>query len=164
MLSRYALAGWIPAYVIYLILEKKWKHLSIITLTGILCFVLLFLLPVGWDTFIRLASLPADYVSFAARVWKDSPDTFSTAPGFAWFFGPQKTWLLHRLLLCLSFIVPLLFILYRRKRRATNLPLAALKLTLVIFYCFIDVPYLYLFYTSSFVSLIAVTLAVPETA
>jgi len=50
----------------------------------------------------------------------------------------------------------------RRKKKIANIPLAALKLSLVIFYCFIDVPYLYLIYTSSFVSLIAVALMVRE--
>ncbi|HXB94252.1 MAG TPA: hypothetical protein VNU70_03800, partial [Puia sp.] len=136
--------------------------LSIITLTGMLCFVLLFLLPVGWTTVLRLASLPGDYVAFAARVWKDSPDVFSTAPGLAWFFGPRHIARLHGLLLTLSFTVPLLFVLFGRRGRAANLPLAALKISLVIFYCFIDVPYLYLFYTSSFVSLISVTLALRD--
>ena len=165
MLSRYALAGWIPAYLLILILDKKWKQLGIVALTGILCFVLLFLVPVGWATFLRLAGLPDHYVAFAARVWKDSPDTFSGAPGFAWFFGPARIAILHGLLLTLSFMVPLLFALAGRRRRPVqNLPLATLKISLVIFYCFIDVPYLYLFYTSSFVSLIAVTLALREPA
>ena len=49
------------------------------------------------------------------------------------------------------------------RRKAANLPLAALKLGLVIFFCVIDVPYLYLFYTSSFISLIALTLLFQET-
>ena len=43
-----------------------------------------------------------------------------------------------------------------------NIPLAALKISLVVFYCFIDVPYQYLFYTSSFVSLIALALLMRE--
>ncbi|HEY4335541.1 MAG TPA: hypothetical protein VGM89_06575, partial [Puia sp.] len=158
MLSRYALVGWIPAYLLWMAMEKKWRQLSIITLTGMLCFVLLFLLPVGLDTFVRLARLPGDYVAFAGRVWKDSPDVFSTAPGLAWFFGPQQVGLLHRLLIGLTFITPLAFLFVERRRRAANLPLAMLKLGLVVFFCFIDVPYLYLFYTSSFVSLIAMTL------
>lgn len=187
MLSRYSLVGWIPAYLLYLALERKWRHASIITLTGILCFILLFLLPVGWITFLRLARLPGDYIAFAARVWKDSPDVFSTAPGFAWFFGPKRIAVLHGWLVALSFTLPLLFVAgcqwYRHSltnpadpartpaNRATpahsiatrahpiaNIPLAGLKLALVVFYCFIDVPYLYLFYTSSFVSLIAITL------
>lgn len=168
MLSRYALVGWIPAYLLYLAFEKKWRDLSIITLTGILCFVLLFLLPVGLNTFLRLARLPGDYVAFAGRVWKDSPDLFVTAPGFAWFFGPERVGLLHKLLVMLTFIVPPLFILLGlrrfRNKMAANIPLAALKISLVIFYCFIDVPYLYLFYTSSFVSLIVITLLLRDPA
>ncbi|HEY4286888.1 MAG TPA: hypothetical protein VGN00_07295 [Puia sp.] len=185
LLSRYALVGWIPAYVLYLLLEKNGRSLLWFGLTSIVCFVLFFLLPVGWDTFLRLARLPGDYVAFAARVWKDSPDVFSTAPGFAWFFGPHKIGMLHRLLITFSFSAPLLFVIFyywkfRGSRRSApangptsatrpasastpaNLPLATLKLTLVVFYCFIDVPYLYLFYTSSFVSLIAVTLLLRE--
>jgi len=158
MLSRYALIGWIPAYLLCLALEKKWRQLSIITLTGMLCFVLLFLLPVGFDTFVRLAKLPGDYVAFAGRVWKDSPDVFSTAPGFAWFFGPKHMGELHRLLIALTFISPVVVVIFGRRQNGANLPLAALKLGLMIFFCFIDVPYLYLFYTSSFISLIALTL------
>jgi hypothetical protein len=171
---------------LYLLLEKKGRSLFWFGLTSLACFVLFFLLPVGWETFLRLARLPGDYVAFAARVWKDSPDVFSTAPGFAWFFGPHRIALLHRLLIMLSFGAPLLFVIASRRSAAphrsaspgqstapspstamkipANLPLATLKLTLVVFYCFIDVPYLYLFYTSSFVSLIAVTLALRERA
>jgi len=168
MLSRYALVGWIPAYILYLVLEKKGRSLIWFAMTGAVCFVLFFLIPVGWETFLRLARLPGDYVAFAARVWKDSPDVFSTAPGFAWFFGPRRIALLHKFLITGSFALPLLFVggcywKFREKRPA-NLPLAALKLTLVVFYCFIDVPYLYLFYTSSFISLIAVTLLLREKA
>ena len=162
MLSRYALVGWIPAYLLYLVLEKKWRDLFVIAFMGGLCFVLLFLLPVGWATFLRLAQLPGNYVSFAARVWKDSPEVFSSAPGLAWFFGRGHVTLLHGLLISLSFIVPPVFMIAGRKHSSPNLPLATLKIALVIFYCFIDVPYLYLFYTSSFLSLIIVTLLLRE--
>jgi hypothetical protein len=169
MLSRYALVGWIPAYLVILALDKKWRQLSIIILMGILCFVLVFLIPVGWPTFLRLARLPGDYVPFAARVWNDSPDVFTTAPGLAGFFGPGRIALLHGWLIGLSFGLPLPFMVYcqwlsrTRKAAIANVPLAGLKLSLVIFYCFIDVPYLYLFYTSSFVSLIALVLLIRET-
>jgi hypothetical protein len=159
VLSRYALAGWIPAYLLWLILQKKRKQLSIVSLTGILCFVLLFLIPVGWITFTRLAHVPGNYVSFAGRVWKDAPDVFSTAPGLAWFFGRYGTVILHDLLILFSFTLPITFTLAALRQRRSNIPLAALKLSLVVFYCFIDVPYLYLFYTSSLVSLIILALA-----
>jgi len=166
MLSRYAFIGWVPAYLLYLVLERRWRYLLWFGLAGVGCFVLFFLIPVGWGTFLRLASLPGDYVAFAARVWKDSPDVFRTAPGFAWFFGARGTGLLHRLLLVGSFGVPMLFLAYCywrfRGGRPANLAVAMLKLTLVVFYCCIDVPYLYLFYTSSMVSLVVVTLALRQ--
>lgn len=162
MLSRYALVGWIPAYVLWLILQKRTKQLSIISLTGICCFVLIFLVPVGWVTFKRLAYLPHDYISFAGRVWKDSPDVFSTAPGLAWFFGRNGTAILHGLLIFLSFTLPMAFIVYAIRRGRNNVPLAVLKLSLVVFYCFIDVPYLYLFYTSSVVSLLILAMAMRD--
>jgi hypothetical protein len=172
MLSRYALVGWIPAYLLYLVLERRWRHLSIITLTGIICFTMLFLVPVGWTTTLRLIHLPGDYVAFADRVWNDSPAVFSTAPGLAWFFGRKGVAILHGLLITFSFTLPIAFtvLAYRRRksrpqgpnagRTLANIPLAALKLSLVIFYSFIDVPYLYLFYTSSLVSLIIMALLI----
>ncbi|MHA4812157.1 hypothetical protein ACX0G9_28945 [Flavitalea flava] len=164
MLSRYALVGWIPAYVLFLVLNRKWKQSAIFIFTGLACFVLLFLLPVGWPTFMRLAKLPADYVQFAAVVWEDSPNVFSTGSGLAWLFGPKRIRLLHTLLIALSFLVPLAGMLYcyfrNKTKKMANIPIAILKLTLVFFYSFIDVPYLYLFYTSSFVSLILITLVI----
>jgi len=179
MLSRYAFVGWIPAYLLYLALERRWRQLSIITLTGMLCFTLLFLVPVGWPTFLRLIHLPGDYVAFADRVWNDSPIVFSTAPGLAWFFGRKGVATLHGLLITFSFTLPALFTVLAWNRRArsrsqnpgtglnpartrplANIPIASLKLSLVIFYCFIDVPYLYLFYTSSLVSLIVMALLI----
>jgi hypothetical protein len=164
MLSRYALAGWIPAYLLYLLLTRKWKKATIFSFMGIVCLLFLFILPVGWPTFFRLVRLPGNYIQFAGVVWQDSPDVFSRSPGFAGLFGARHIALLHGLLIILSFTVPMLFMLYcyRKSRKngasVANIPLATLKLTLVVFYSFIDVPYLYLFYTSSFVSLISIAL------
>ncbi|MDP4258693.1 MAG: hypothetical protein Q8937_10730 [Bacteroidota bacterium] len=164
MLSRYALVGWIPAYLLYLFLHRKGRQAVLFTLVGLVCFLLLFLMPVGWDRFMSLAKLPGNYIRFAAIVWQDSPDVFSSSLGFAGFFGPSRIALLHGFLVALSFIVPSLFVLISyfrgRTREFANVPLAALKMSLVVFYSFIDVPYLYLFYTSSFVSLILVAFVV----
>jgi hypothetical protein len=64
---------------------------------------------------------------------------------------------LHDTLLIMTFAAPFLFIcfcLLQKKWKFQNINLACFKFSLVIFYQFIDVPYGYLFYTSSFVSLI----------
>ena len=166
MLSRYALIGWLPAFFIYLVLWKKKKQAFIFSVIGILFFLFLFIIPFGWNAFSRLIQLPSYYVDFSKRVWQDSPETFLNYIGFAKFFGPEKMHTLHTLLISLSFTVPTLFILcchfLRNKIRISNIPLAALKITIVIFYNFIDVPFMYLFFTSSFVSLAMVSIFMKE--
>ncbi len=162
VLSRYALIGWLPAMIIYFIYQKEWKNLSQFVVMGIVCFLFLFVLPFGWGIFTTLSKLPASYIDFTRRVWHDSPDIFTLGLGWAKFFGPQRIVIQHNLLLILSFTVPALMMIIclqlhnRNHIPVHNIPLAVLKVTLVIFYSFIDVPYLYLFYTSSFVSLISV--------
>jgi len=162
VLSRYALIGWIPAFLLYLILNQKKRELIIFVITGIICFLVLFVLPFGWRAFVQLSQLPGYYVEFAKKVWENSREVFWMSLGFAKFFGPAKAGLLHTLLVILSFISPIVFVIicfYRnKKKRVSNIALASLKISLVFFYNFIDVPYLYLFYTSSFVSLITVAL------
>jgi hypothetical protein len=163
VLSRYALIGWLPAMLIYFVYNKEWKNLWRFVIAGISCFVVLLLLPFGWGIFSSLITLPGSYIDFTRRVWNDAPHVFTESLGWAKFFGPQRIATLHYLLLSLSFLVPVLCMiaglrLYKKyKFPVQNLALAVLKITMVIFYSLVDVPYLYLFYTSSFVSLIAVS-------
>jgi hypothetical protein len=162
VLSRYALVGWLPAMAFYFIFTKEWKNLLRFAFTGVACFLLLVLLPFGSHIINSMMGLPGAYIDFTARVWRDAPHVFSTSLGWAKFFGSRRIEQLHYLLITLSLCVPLLamvsgLLLHKKyKFPAGNLPLAVFKLSLVVFFSFIDVPYLYLFYTSSFVSLVAV--------
>jgi hypothetical protein len=156
LLSRYSGIGWILPFLLLLIAGKKYKKTVLFALTGMLFFLLFFLIPFGFSPVRQLIQLPSGYVSFAQRVWADSPETFWLNLGLAKFFGPHHAAALHATLLLGSFILPVVFVsvcLLQKKWRLHNVSLATLKLTLIIFYQFIDVPYGYLFYTSSFVSL-----------
>jgi hypothetical protein len=158
LLSRFALSGWIPAFFLLLWLSGARKQaLSFALILGS-TILLLFILPFGWNAFARVGTLPGQYVHFAGRVWRDSPEFFSQGPGFAQFFGVARAALLHRWLVGLAITIPTLFAVgswyLTRKYRIVNIPLATLKITLVLFYSFLDIPYLYLFYTSSIVSLL----------
>lgn len=163
ILSRYAIVGWLPAMLLYYGLNKDWKSLIQFCVTGLACFLLLVLIPFGWTTFLKLASIPGEYIAFSKRVWTDSPVIFKESLGWAKFFGPENIATQHALLVGLSLTVPSIFmvggLLWSRKGKINqeHLPFAALKLTLVVFYTLVDVPYLYLFYTGSFVSLFLVT-------
>lgn len=156
LLSRYSMIGWIIPFLLTLVLKKEYRKVVIFSLMGIIFFLFFFLIPFGFSPVQRLIRLPSGYVSFASRVWADSPETFWLNLGLAKFFGPHRVAALHETLLICSFVLPVIFVLIcllQKRRKLNNINLAALKLTLIIFYQFIDVPYGYLFYTSSFVSL-----------
>ncbi|MCW3086653.1 MAG: hypothetical protein JWQ78_39 [Sediminibacterium sp.] len=162
-LSRYTLAGWFPAMIIYLLLrDRQQKKLLTFAIAGLSMVLLLVILPFGWHVLEAALALPSQYIGHANRVWTDSPEFFYESMGFAKFFGPGRTHLLHRVLIIASFAGPILFVLvcrlweYVTKNTLGNIPLGCLKLSVVIVYTFLDVPYLYLFYTSSFVSLVAI--------
>jgi hypothetical protein len=170
LLSRYVLIGWVPALIIYSLYEKDWKYLfSQLGVTLFMTYVLL-LYPFGSNLIHDIINLPSQYVEFSSRVWRDAPDVFSEGLGFAKFFGPQHILLQHKLLVLLSILTPSLFmfgLISVRKKYAlkkTAILLSSLKFSLVIFYTFIDVPYMYLFYTSSFLTMIILMHAEPLTA
>jgi hypothetical protein len=158
MLSRYSAIGFVPAFLIYLLLNKKNKQAFLFSVIGVIFGLIFFIIPFGWKPFIELIKLPSSYINFSKIVWKDTPEVFTAGLGFARFFIPEKINVLHYLLIALTFIVPAAFILFchsfRKKIQFNNVPLATMKISLVIFYNFIDVPYLYLFYTSTLVSLV----------
>ncbi len=163
VLSRYATVGWIPAMLLFYIYTKSYRNLFRFCLMGATVFFILVLIPFGWGTFVKLISIPSSYVEFSKRVWHDAPVVFRESLGLAKFFGPNRIALQHQLLIGLSLIVPTIFMsaaILLKKRFQFNLlhlPIACLKITWVVFYSFVDVPYLYLFYSGSFISLFVVT-------
>lgn len=163
VLSRYSLVGWIPAMLVFYLYTKDFKNLLRIAIMGIVFFLALVLIPFGWSTFLTLTTIPSEYISFSERVWKDAPVVFHESLGFAKFFGPKNIVLQHHLLIYAALILPTAFMIIclafvkRWHIQKDHLPIATLKFTLVIFYTLVDVPYLYLFYTGSFLSLFLVT-------
>lgn len=159
LLSRYTLIGWLPAYLVWLLWTKRFKQLWISAATATVTIVML-VLPFRFSALLQLFKLPGTYIDFARRVWHDSPEVFTEGPGLARFFGPAHIPVQHSLLVACSLSIPviatMLCLKFREKWKIDpeRLPLAMLKLTLVVFFSLVDVPYQYLFYTSSFVSLL----------
>jgi hypothetical protein len=157
ILSRYSMIGWLAPCLVFYAFQRDYRKLIVFSITGVACFVLFFLIPFGYKALGQMISLPSLYVGFAKHVWEFSPEVFWLNPGLAKFFGPHRIGILHITLLVMSFAVPLLFMcfcLFQKKWKFQNINLACFKLSLVVFYQLIDVPYGYLFYTSSFVSLV----------
>ena len=161
ILSRYSMIGWLLPCLLLFYYRKEYQKIFIFTLCGVVCFLLLFLFPFGMKTFQQMIALPGNYVAFAKRIWENSPEVYWLNLGLAKFFGAHRMKLLHQTLLTSVFLVPVVFMcfcLFQKKWEMQNVNLACFKLSLVVFYQFIDVPYGYLFYTSSFVSLLIAVL------
>lgn len=154
LLSRYAIIGWLPFAAAYLLLTGQ--HRFLLKITGFGAAVFLALVgPFGLRSFVFQLQLPQQYIPHAARVWQENPGYFYHSLGMAKFFGPQHIVLQHSLLVAGTFLVPLLFLFIIRKGLAQrpNVMLAGFQLSLTFFYNFLDVSYLYLYYTPVFVSL-----------
>jgi len=162
LLSRYVLIGWLPALIIFSFYNKNWKYIFIQIATSVTLFFLLFIYPFGTSLINDMIHLPGRYTEFTRRVWRDTPSVFENGLGFAKFFGSENVQMQHNLLIVLSLTIPaiamtvLLAVKKKYKLHATPILLATLKISLVVFYTLIDVPYLYLFYTSSFLTMVII--------
>jgi hypothetical protein len=156
LLSRYALVGWIPFAVLYLVMIKQYMFLLKTIFSSTILILLILILPFGVNPLLFHLHLQNVYVSQATRVWHDHPEFYYHSLGFAKFFGPDHVRLLHFILTCGTFLIPLIFLFLVRKKILTrpNILLAGFQLSITFFYNFLDVSYLYLFYTPVFVSLV----------
>jgi hypothetical protein len=165
LLSRYSMIGWVIPFLVYLTYRREWRKLIIFSLTGISCFLFLFLIPFGYRTMEQMIALPGNYIAFANHVWEFSPEVYWLNLGLSKFYGPHRMELLHKTLIVASFLIPVLFMVFcllQKRWKFQNINLACFKLSLLVFYQFIDVPYGYLFYTGIFVSLIIAAVLLNE--
>jgi hypothetical protein len=157
LLSRYSMIGWLMPCLLFFISRKEFSKVIVFSVTCLTCILLFYLIPFGFKTLQQMILLPGNYVAFARRVWQDSPEVYWLNLGLAKFYGPQRVAILHDTLLAMSFGIPMLFIcfcLQQKKWKLQNINLACFKLSLFVFYQFIDVPYGYLYYTGCCVSLV----------
>lgn len=161
VLSRFAIVGWLPCLALYWLLKKQYAQLGKALLTGAIVILVLLIIPFGWKPVQLFLSLPEKYIAHAQQVWETFPDHFTKSLGMAKFFGKEHVGLLHQCLLVTTFLLPLLFVLFfllKNGKKANNLLLASFNLALTMFYNFLDVSYLYLYYTPVFVSLLIAAL------
>jgi hypothetical protein len=159
LLSRYALVFWIPVYLVYLYLEnEKIKAYKTALYSGLIG-VFLMIISKSITKIPFFLSLQTNYRDAIANPDKEAAyyPIIHESLGIAKFFDYSQLPSLHDALLIFSLLTPVLFLLiYRRFRKYFNptfFPLVSLKLSLVIFFNLLTMPYIYLFFTSSFVSI-----------
>lgn len=157
LMSRFALVPWAAMFLIYVFLfDEKKRAIRIAAMTAGLSLLLLF----SFQAFENLPvffNLQSHYLSeVLANEWKYKA-LINSNLGLAKFFEYQNLAILHRLHLGVSFLIPgvllLLFSKYKNRINAAFFAVCSLKICLVFFYNLLILPYLYLFYTNTFLSI-----------
>jgi len=172
LLSRYAILLWVPAFFILSFFyhnKKQALYTAVILLTGMLAICVI---PFLLSNPKILETGYSQYTAAALGEWKgqswqkdgDLPFQLSQGYGFAiYFYQWGKGEIIQRLKLAqmihfiICIVLPVATVLWRRLRKNKVFPLNwfllfSLKLYLVFFFAFIQVPYAYLFFTPLLVS------------
>jgi hypothetical protein len=159
LLSRYSLAGAVPAILLYRALQGRWR--SLLTLAAIpASFVVLMVAAFGMRAVMPFTSLPGKYVGHARWVWATNPEYMTQGLGLAKYFGPERVDLQHSVLLVVSLLGPsvaavLLHGLERwRRAELPQVEPALVVMALTGFHALVVVPYDYLFFTPVFFALV----------
>lgn len=158
MMSRFFLAPWLISYAVLLLLSG-WKNelARIVVLASCLVFLLMFTTGAIHEINLFL-SLPNMYTeAVLADPGKFKP-IIEGSLGCAKFFSYEALAVLNSYSIILSILAPLALILWHRFVRSLGsdsyLALASLKIVIVITLNFLIIPFTYLFYISSFISLL----------
>ena len=101
--------------------------------------------------------LQGEYVDLLEVKRWDYEEQINKALGLAKFFAYEDLIIMHRWFLFTAFVVPFLCLgivqVFKKWINMSFFALCSLKITLVFFYNLLIIPYEYLFYTSTFVSI-----------
>ena len=172
LLSRYAILPWVPAFFVLLFFfgnKKQAVYIAVILLTGML---VIFIIPFLLSHPMILKTGYSQYTAAALGEWRgqswqkhdDLPFQLSQGYGFAiYFYQWGKGEIIQRLkltqmvhfIICIALPVATVLWYWLRKTNRLSLNwflLFSLKLYLILFFTFIQVPYAYLFLTPLMVS------------
>ena len=157
MLSRYSLAIWAVIFVIYeFLLGDRKAAIKIIWVGGLFSLFLLFATQAIWHLDIFLG-LPANYLDAIVNEEHKFGALVQDGLGLAKFYEYSDLPKLNRLFMISAILSPLLaFTFYHFFKTRINKELfllCSLKLSLVLFYNTLIMPFVYLFFTSTLLSL-----------
>ena len=160
LLSRYALAPWLVIFGIILMIQHRSAFLSA-TITGTVVLLGLMMVSGAMAHLDMFMSLESSYLNDIQSNRAKYEDMIDSGLGIAKFYNYQNLAGLHTLMKTMAIITPTLLGLWYIWRRhhidLSSFGLASLKICLVLFYNLIIMPYSYLFYTSTMMSLLIVT-------
>ncbi|MEZ5043080.1 MAG: hypothetical protein R2828_24500 [Saprospiraceae bacterium] len=157
MLSRYSLAIWAIMYVLYVFFfVKRSKAIAIGGIAGGLS-IFLMVVSQGMGSLHVFLGLQENYINAIINEKEKFEPMINISLGVAKFFVYENLATLHQLFMVSAFLVPalslLLFARFKNKINTDFFALCSLKLTLVVFYNLLVMPFMYLFFTSTLLSI-----------
>lgn len=157
LLSRYALAPWVLLLGFVLLHQKEYKQLSKIVLSSLLLTLIL----LWWSGAIyevpTFLSLEGNYLRDIVNQPNKYHWMIHSSLGIAKYLPYERLPILHQVMKITSFIIPIVCAIWYLsssvKIKMSYFALGSLKLSLVFFYNLLIMPYSYLFYTSTLVSI-----------
>ena len=157
LMSRYSLAPWMFGYVALLFLSKNYRPLKQVIISTLMTTLILLTVTGTLPHLKMILTMPQNYLASVQADPSRYLYAIESNLGLAKYFSIEGLSILHSAQLWISIIVPiLLFGLYRfyNLKISFNIyALCVLKVSLVLFYNLLIIPYSYLFYTSTFVSI-----------
>jgi len=175
ILSRYSLIFWLPVEFLNRFIDnrKKLLFLSFLVFCGILVFYIFPFFLHQPDSFFNGSNLwqKAALGEWKGQAWQkpgDNPFQLFQGVGFAsWFYKffpgtlEEKIEVCKNTMLVFVLLTSILLMVLRFKKYSSICPnlfsLLSLKLSLSIFFSFLFVPYVYLFWTSLFISVVIIS-------
>ena len=161
LLSRFMIAPWVVVFLIFLILQQRIRETFQISIPSMALIIFLLLLTGAADRINLFLTLDDHYLYAIQSDPEKYIPTISSNLGIAKFFQMEDLNVLHLALKISSFVIPftafLLYLIYRPSVRIGLYSLLVLKLSLVFFLNLLIIPYDYLFYTSTFCSILILT-------
>lgn len=157
MLSRYSLAIWAIMYVAYIFFYKERSKAITMAIIGTVFSVTFMFISQGFSGLHVFLGLQENYINAIINEKEKFQPMITISMGLAKFYAYENLAALHRLFMITAFAIPigslLLFAKFRQKINADFFALCSLKLTLVVFYNLLVMPFLYLFFTSTLLSI-----------
>lgn len=157
LMSRFSLAFWFLMYMGYLFFfENKKLALKIGGMVGGICLFLLISTGALWQLDVIL-SLPTIYIDHLMNnEWKFHGFA-TTNLGLVKFVSFERIPFFNRLFFLFNLVIPIVCLLFfwkfKNKINQSFFAICSLKLCLVFFYNFLIMPFSYLFYTNTFLSI-----------
>ncbi len=160
VLSRFSIVSFLPFFFLWLLLNKDFKRFAKTSVISFGLLLVMFIIPFFIHSPQFFLGIPTRYAANLEAVWRNYDydlKSISTL-GLAYVFGYSHLTLMSIVSLILQIALPCawlwLFFFLKKKHVINNglWAMAGLKLSLLIFYNFIAMPYIYLFVVPTLVS------------